>query len=620
MSASRRRFPALLTALLAGALCAGLLVSPGAAAGGVTVTQTVTNQWNAGYEAAVAIRNDTGAALRAWRLEFDMPHRIASIWDAVLVGQAGDHVVIEGAPWQRDIANGATLRLGYVAGLSGARRDPVNCRLNGMACSFGGGTSPSTTVTSTTTPSTTVTTTAPTTSSSTTTTTAPPAPGGVAVAYRTTDTWDSGYNGQIDITNGGSSTLNGWTLRFKLSGAAITNMWNATYSRGSDGTYTVRNESWNGLLAAGKAASVGFGATGTPAPPTDCTINGAPCRLGGSGTTTTTTTAPPSTTSTSTTTTIPGGGGGGGTTTSFAVAPYVDATLWPTIDLPALARASGVKHYTLGFIVNGQGSCRATWGTYYNLDDNWLGDQVVALRAMGGDVIVSFGGAANQELALVCGSVDALAAQYRAVIDRYGLTSVDFDIEGAATADPASVDRRSKAIAKVQQDLRAAGRPLQVSLTLPVLPTGLTQDGVNVVKSARDNGVDVAVVNVMAMDYGLGGNPAGQMGTYAVQAATSTHGQLRSLYPSRTDTQLWAMVGVTPMIGQNDIAGEVFTVADARQLTDFARQKHLGRLAMWSANRDKQCAEGVKTWVDNHCSGVFQSPDQFATTFAQFTG
>src|SRR5206468_1781208 len=116
-------------------------------------------------------------------------------------------------------------------------------------------------------------------------------------------------------------------------------------------------------------------------------------------------------------------------------------------------------------------------------------DQVSALRSMGGDVIVSFGGAANQELAQSCTTVDALAAQYQAVVDAYGLTSIDFDVEGAAVADAASIDRRSKAIAQLQHS-----RKLQVSLTLPVLPTGLTPDGLKVVRSARDNGVDVSVV------------------------------------------------------------------------------------------------------------------------------
>jgi len=566
------------------------MVSTSAGAGGVSVTQTVTGQWNSGYQATMSIRNDTGAGLKGWRLEFDLPHHISSLWDAVLVGQTNNHVVVDAPSWQRDLAAGTTATFGYVASLNGTRQEPANCKINGLACSFTGGTSSTSTST----------TSAPSTTTST-------VKASAALTYTTTDHWDSGYNGQIDIA--GPSTVNGWTLTFKLPSSTVTQMWNATYTRATDGTYTVRNADWNARLP----ASVGFGANGTPATPTNCTFNGTPCSFGSgsTGTSTSSTSTSTSTTvpSTTTSTTAPSGGALGGAP-PFSVAPYADATLWPTVDLPSLARADGVRTYTLGFIVNGQGSCRATWGTYYNLGDNWMADQVNALRSMGGDVVVSFGGAANQELAQACTTVDALTAQYQAVVDKYGLKSIDFDIEGAATADPASIDRRSKAIAQLQHN-----RKVQVSLTLPVLPSGLTADGLNMVRSARDNGVDVAVVNVMAMDYG---GPSDHMGADAVGAATSTHNQLASLYPAKTDAQLWAMAGVTPMIGQNDIAGEVFTTADAGQLTDFARTKHLGRLAMWSANRDSQCSGGVKTAVDNLCSGVLQSPNQFASTFGQF--
>ncbi|MBV9411370.1 MAG: cellulose binding domain-containing protein [Acidimicrobiia bacterium] len=582
----------------------GVMAQVSAGAGGVSVTQTVTNQWTSGYQADLSVRNNTGSTIKAWRLEFDLPHQITSLWNATLVSQVNNHVVIDAPAWQPDLPTGTTATLGYVANLTGARQDPTNCKINGLACSFTGSGSTTTSAPS-----------ASSTSAPVTTTSTVKTP--VGLAYATTDSWVGGYNAEVDITNGAAATVNGWTLTFKLPNSTMTQMWNGTYTRAADGTYTVRNASWNGTIAAGQSTSVGFGANGTSATPTNCTFNGTPCTFGVGGPTTTSTSTTTSTTvAPSTTTTAPNGGTVGGVP-PFAVAPYVDATLWPTIDLPSLARADGVKTYTLGFIVNGQGSCRATWGTYYNLGDNWMADQISALRSMGGDVVVSFGGAANQELAQACTTVSALQAQYQAVIDAYGLKSIDFDVEGAATADAASIARRSQAIAQLQQQARAAGRNLQVSLTLPVLPTGLTSDGLNVVRSARDNGVDVAVVNVMAMDYGA---PSDHMGADAVQAATSTHNQLATLYPAKTDAQLWAMVGVTPMIGQNDIAGEVFTTSDAQQLTTFAKTQHLGRLAFWSANRDVQCSQGVKTSVDNLCSGVLQSPNQFASTFGQFAG
>lgn len=144
----------------------------------------------------------------------------------------------------------------------------------------------------------------------------------------------------------------------------------------------------------------------------------------------------------------------------------------------------------------------------------------------------------------------------------------------------------------------------------------------NVVRSARDAGAAISVVNVMAMDYGdyAAPNPAGRMGQYAIDSANSLFGQLRSLYPSLTDAALWKMVAITPMIGTNDVAPEVFTSTDAQQVVDFASQRHLGRIARWSAIRDSQCAGGVESWPENTCSGVIQQPWQFSKTFNRFAG
>lgn len=300
-----------------------------------------------------------------------------------------------------------------------------------------------------------------------------------------------------------------------------------------------------------------------------------------------------------------------------AFAPYVDMTLYPQFSLAQAVRQTGVRHFSLAFIVSGN-ACSAAWGGVLRLDDPWITGSLAGLRAEGGDAIVSFGGAANQELALTCATVDALAAQYQAVIDTYGIRYLDFDIEGAAQGDAASVERRSKAIARVQEAGRAAGRPVSVSLTLPVMPTGLTESGLGVVRSAIANGVDVDVVNVMAMDYF---DPAleydGRMGTYAIQAARSTKEQLERLYPRHSEAELWAMVGVTPMLGINDNPEEIFTTADAAKLTAFATRKGLGRLAMWSANRDAPCPTPSQS-TQNTCSGVPDPRWAFSNAFKSF--
>ena len=297
-------------------------------------------------------------------------------------------------------------------------------------------------------------------------------------------------------------------------------------------------------------------------------------------------------------------------------APYHDMTLQSKESLGDYVAASGVRTVSLGFIVSGA-PCQASWGGFYGINDSddWFDAKhsIDEARAAGAEPIISFGGAANQELARTCTSVSSLAAQYQSVIDRYGVRSLDFDIEGSDQSDAVSLERRMKAIAQIQDANAAAGKPLRISLTLPVLPTGLTHNGLGVVRAAVENGVEVDVLNVMAMDYFDPALPLGpgKMGDYAVQAAGSLHDQLAAIYPQRSDAELWRMVGVTPMIGINDNPAEIFTIADAQKLTDFAVETGIGRLAMWSANRDQPCP-GPRTMTENTCSGTAQAPYGFS--------
>lgn len=310
-------------------------------------------------------------------------------------------------------------------------------------------------------------------------------------------------------------------------------------------------------------------------------------------------------------------------------APYVDATLWPTFDFAAVARTTNLRYFTLAFIT-ADPSNRPAWGGYAQYavggSDEFLtqlSSQITAVRSLGGDVMVSFGGAANRELAEVITNVTALKNAYRQVVDAYQLTHIDFDIEGAATADRASVDRRSQAIAALQSDMRAAGRELVVSYTLPVLPTGLTPDGLYVLQSALRYGVQIDGVNIMTMDYGdsAAPNPQGRMGDYAIQAAQSLKSQLGTLYVgSRNDAQLWAMIGVTPMIGMNDVQTEIFDQQEARELVAFAEQVGMNRISMWSLNRDRQHPSGQINYVDLFSSSVVQTPLEFSLIFNTITG
>ena len=78
------------------------------------------------------------------------------------------------------------------------------------------------------------------------------------------------------------------------------------------------------------------------------------------------------------------------------------------------------------------------------------------------------------------------------------------------------------------------------------------------------------------------------------------------------------MIGLTPMIGQNDVRPEVFTLDDARAVLAFAQEKQIGMLSMWSVARDQACPNGG-TYVSPTCSGITQTQWDFMNIFKPFT-
>ncbi|MFJ4198224.1 cellulose binding domain-containing protein [Streptomyces sviceus] len=421
---------------------------------------------------------------------------------------------------------------------------------------------------------------------------------GVGVAYTRTSDWSTGYTAQYVVTNNSGAADKDWKLEFDLpSGSMLGSLWNG--ESGVSGRHvTVKPPRWDtDGLAAGESVTVGFVVNGTGAP-TGCRMDDADCATDGNDTPTPAPTATPTPTSTAS------------TTGSAGFAPYVDTSLYPAFDLLAAADATGVKNYNLAFVTDG-GGCTPKWGGVTDLASDAVAQQIGALRAKGGDVRVSFGGASGSELATTCSSADALAAAYGKVVDAYGLTKVDFDVEGGALPNTAANTRRAQAIAKLQD--RHPG--LDVSYTLPVMPEGLTQDGVDLLANAKSNGAEIDTVNIMAMDYGA--SYSGDMGTYAEQAATATQAQVKGVL-GLSDSAAWKAIGVTPMIGVNDVASEIFKVDDASQLVAFAKAKGLGGLSMWSATRDKQCPGGAKPSADATCSSIVQDAFAFSKAFAAY--
>ncbi|RST11345.1 cellulose binding domain-containing protein, partial [Streptomyces sp. WAC05374] len=133
----------------------GALVAAGVAAGAafaftgtaqaaaVGAAYTRTSAWDGGYTGQYVITNETDKAQSDWTLEFDLPAgtRIGSLWngDHTVKGQ---HVTVKPASWNKELAPGASVTVGFVTSAAGKAGDPAGCLINRAACSAGGGATP----------------------------------------------------------------------------------------------------------------------------------------------------------------------------------------------------------------------------------------------------------------------------------------------------------------------------------------------------------------------------------------------------------------------------------------------------------------------------------------------
>ncbi len=307
-------------------------------------------------------------------------------------------------------------------------------------------------------------------------------------------------------------------------------------------------------------------------------------------------------------------------------ASYVDVTSTPIYAFEQLG-STDTPEVVLSFIVSlPSDPCTPTWGTYYTMDKASvsmdLDRRIARLEQQGGGVAISFGGALNDELALKCTDQNKLFNAYNSVIRRYNVDTIDLDLENQSLRNTEALERRAIVITALQKKYRSEGKNLAVWLTLPVSPQGLTPEGTNAITQMLLKGIDLSGVNIMTMDYGSSREAGQTMFEASKRALVETHRQLGILYKNvginLNSKSIWRKIGVTPMIGQNDFIDEVFTLDDANEFNSFSLSQNIGRMSMWSANRDVPCGENyVDTKiVSDSCSGVKSPKLSFAKTLS----
>ena len=248
---------------------------------------------------------------------------------------------------------------------------------------------------------------------------------------------------------------------------------------------------------------------------------------------------------------------------------------------------------------------------------NKLGDARNYVAA-GGRLLIAFGGADGVYPEIACKNDDQLFSLMENLMRDANTRRFDFDIEGHQLRNTEGTARRARVLARLQ----AKYPDLYISISLPGWLLGLSPEGINLLNTTVAAGVRIDMVNVLAQSFGLENVrrmvPSGTMGEAVTMTFRATANQLTSVFRDKSQSQLYAMMGLSPMIGKND-DGSTFTLNDARTVANFARNNGVGIISYWSFQRDRAQANNGFSNL-NAYSGVAQSDFQFYNIFKSAGG
>ena len=293
----------------------------------------------------------------------------------------------------------------------------------------------------------------------------------------------------------------------------------------------------------------------------------------------------------------------------YGAAPYVMPLDNNPPNLPQVMAATGQKTFELAFVL-ANGGCAAAWGgTAAVSSDTTVAGIISGVRAAGGDVSVSFGGYGGTKLGQVCGSASATAAAEQAVINKYSLKAVDFDLEEPEYENTSAIDNEIGAA----QILQNNNPGLYVSITTAGTTAGTGYFCQNVLNTAKSDNFVPANYSIMPFDGGFNGAAS------QTAALESFHTLLMNTFGWNSATA-YNHEGVSQMNGRTDSA-EYFYQSDFQTVLSYAQSKGLTRYTYWSLNRDVQCNPPDNNGaLSGTCSSVPQNSWDFTKYTAEFGG
>jgi hypothetical protein len=112
-------------------LGAGALLAIAAQGASAACTYTINNEWNTGFVASITIKNDTGAPISGWNINWSYStNRITSSWNANLTGS--NPYTATNIGWNGNIAAGQSISFGFQGNKNGTTAERPT--INGTVC------------------------------------------------------------------------------------------------------------------------------------------------------------------------------------------------------------------------------------------------------------------------------------------------------------------------------------------------------------------------------------------------------------------------------------------------------------------------------------------------------
>ncbi|MEU9837306.1 hypothetical protein AB0D67_37715 [Streptosporangium sp. NPDC048047] len=260
--------------------------------------------------------------------------------------------------------------------------------------------------------------------------------------------------------------------------------------------------------------------------------------------------------------------------------PFADVARGPSLAPYGMTGRERVRWVVLGHLVATGDGCATGWAGLPGRAGG-IAARLGPLRAVGGEVGVVFGGPAGREPAAACADPERLAAAYRRAVGALGASYAAFEpsdssgssgLNGPDGPDgPETVLRRARAIAVLQREAAARGRPLTVGFALEATVAGLAPGDRAMLRSTRLAGVEIGAVDLLVP---LDRAPTGRarLGVVAAAVRAAQPQVARALGRPAS----WDRIALSPVL----TGPRGLTAAETRTLTGFTARNGLAWLSV----------------------------------------